>query len=179
LISGACMAIPRSLRLWLTAGAIVVAAAAGAALLSARDPGSGSVVPARTPGTATVERRDFVRTIRLSGTVEAVESTTITAPRLSGPSNTSLVITKLVPAGATVRAGDLIVEFDRQTQLAEALNRRAALDDLEHQIRKREAAERTARVADEGEIQIAESTLERAARGAQERLDPSHPGGEE
>ena len=34
---------------------------------------------------ATVTRQDFVRSVRLSGTVEAVESTTIAAPRLSGP----------------------------------------------------------------------------------------------
>lgn len=152
---------PRSLRLWLTAGALLVVMGLGAAFLSARDPAPRGGA-AREPGTATVERRDFVRSIRLSGTVEAVESTTITTPRLSGPGNTSLVITRLVPAGSAIRKGDLIVEFDRQTQLAAALDRRAELNDLEQQIRKREAAERAARATDEGEIQLAESTLERA-----------------
>lgn len=156
------MPIPRSLRLWLTGGALVAAMGLGAAFLSARDPEPSGGATTREPGTATVERRDFVRSTRLSGTVEAVESTTVTTPRLSGPGNTSLVITKLVPAGSPIRKGDLIVEFDRQTQLAAALDRRAELNDLEQQIRKREAAERAARVTDEGEIQIAESTLERA-----------------
>lgn len=155
------MPTTRPLRLWLTAGAILLVMGLGAAFLAARDP-EPPAGAARQAGTATVERRDFVRSIRLSGTVEAVESTTITTPRLSGPGNASLVITKLVPAGSAVRKGDLIVEFDRQTQLAAALDRRAELNDLEQQIRKREAAERAARATDEGEIRIAESTLERA-----------------
>jgi multidrug efflux pump subunit AcrA (membrane-fusion protein) len=132
-------------------------------MLSARDPSSpGSGQSRRRPATSTVERRDFVRSIRLSGTVEAVDSTTIPAPRLRGPNTNSLVITRLVRAGAAVRKGDLIVEFDRQTQLAAALDRRAELGDLEQQIRKREAAERAARAKDEGEILLAESALSRA-----------------
>ena len=57
----------------------------------------------------------------LEPTVEAVESTTVAAPRLSGPSSTSLVITRLVKAGTIVRPGDVLVEFDRQAQLAAAL----------------------------------------------------------
>ena len=89
-------------------------------------------------------RRD-VRTVRLSGTVEAVQSTTISAPRLSGPNTMSLVITRLIKPGSAVKPGDLIVEFDRQQQLTNALDRRAELQDLEQQIRKREA--RRARAA--------------------------------
>jgi multidrug efflux pump subunit AcrA (membrane-fusion protein) len=135
----------------------------GAAMLSARDPADpGSGQSRGYQATSAVVTRDFVRSIRLSGTVEAVESTTIPAPRLRGPGTNSLVITRLVRPGAAVRTGDLIVEFDRQTQLAAALDRRAELDDLEQQIRKREAAERAARAKDEGEILLAESALSRA-----------------
>ena len=114
-----------------------------------------------------VARRDFVRDVRLSGTVEAVESTTIAAPRLAGPSSNSLVITKLVRAGSTVSPGDLIVEFDRQDQLKNALDRRAELQDLEQQIAKREAQERAARAKDDSEMSLAESAIGRA------RLDMS------
>ena len=56
-------------------------------------------------GAVTVGRRDFVRGVRLSGTVEAVQSTTIAAPRLAGPNTQSLVITRLVRPGSTVAAG--------------------------------------------------------------------------
>ena len=48
---------------------------------------------------STVSRRDFVKSVRLSGSVEAVEATTISTPRLAGQNNQSLVITKLVRPG--------------------------------------------------------------------------------
>jgi len=113
-------------------------------------------------GTFTVARRDFVRAVRLSGTVEAVESTTIAAPRLSGPNSNSLIITRLVHPGSTVAPGDLIVEFDRQEQIKNALDRRAELQDLDQQIAKREAQERAARAHDDSELSLAESAIGRA-----------------
>jgi HlyD family secretion protein len=112
--------------------------------------------------TLTIARGDFVRAVRLSGTVEAVESTTIAVPRLSGPNSNSLIITKLVRAGSTVSPGDLIVEFDRQEQIKNALDRRAELQDLEQQIAKREAQERAARAHDDSEITLGESAIGRA-----------------
>jgi HlyD family secretion protein len=111
---------------------------------------------------ATISRRDFVRAVRLSGTVEAIQSTTISAPRLSGPNTQSLVITKLLKPGSMVQPGDLIVEFDRQQQLTNALDRRAELNDLEQQIRKREAQEQAAAAKDDSEIKVAESSVSRA-----------------
>jgi HlyD family secretion protein len=112
--------------------------------------------------TVTVERRDFVRGLRLTGTVEAVESTTVATPRLAGPSMTSMVITYLVPAGTRVEQGDLLVEFDRQNQVQTALDRRAELADLEQQILRKQAEERAARARDDSDIQLAESNLARA-----------------
>ena len=150
-------------RLWIAAIVVLVSVATGAALMRSRDPGiPDSGQSNRRSTTATVTRQDFLRTVRLSGTVEAVESTTVAAPRLMGPNSNSLVITKLIKPGTRVEKGDLIVEFDRQTQIATALDRRAELNDLEQQIKKKEAAERAARVKDDGEIQLAESALSRA-----------------
>ena len=103
-----------------------------------------------------------MRLVRLSGTVEAVQSTTVAAPRLSGPSSNSLVVMKLVRPGTRVRPGDLLVEFDRQDQLKNALDRRAELSDLEQQIRKKDAEGRAARAKDDSEIQQAQSALSRA-----------------
>ena len=130
------------------------------ALLAARDPGS--VASSRRQASSTVTRRDFVRAVRLSGTVEAVQSTTIAAPRLSGQNTPSLVITRLIRAGARVSKGDPVVEFDRQDQLKTALDRRAELNDLEQQIKKKEAEERANRAKDESELKLAETTLARA-----------------
>ena len=61
-----------------------------------------------------------------------------------------------------MKPGDLIVEFDRQEQITNALDRRAELNDLEQQIRKREAEERAAAAKDDSEIKQAESSVSRA-----------------
>lgn len=144
--------------------AIVLAALGGVAatVFSARDPQDAIRPTGRHQASYTVSSRDFVRSIRLSGTVEAVESLTVAAPRLSGPSSSSLVITKLIKGGTTVRPGDLLVEFDRQQQVTTALDRRAELNDLEQQIRKRVAEEAAARARDESEIKQADSAVVRA-----------------
>src|SRR5688572_15933481 len=104
-------------------GLVVVAvlAAGAAALSSSRDPGYQNTARRGREATTTITRRDFVRAVRLSGTVEAVQSTTVAAPRLAGPNTASLVITRLVRAGTTIKPGDLLVEFDRQVQLQTAL----------------------------------------------------------
>jgi multidrug efflux pump subunit AcrA (membrane-fusion protein) len=139
----------------------VVGGVAAVTLFSARDPQQ-SNAPGHRDATFTAVKRDFVKSLRLSGTVEAVESTTVAAPRLSGPNSSSLVITKLVPGGTTVRPGDLLVEFDRQAQITTALDRRAELNDLEQQIRKRQAEEAAARAKDDSELTQAASAVARA-----------------
>lgn len=152
-----------SVRRWLT-GLVLLVAAVGvsaAALRSARDP-EPSTDNGRRAATATITRRDFVRSLRLSGTVEAVQATTVSVPRLAGQNVPSLVVTRLIRAGSLVQPGDLLVEFDRQEQLKNALDRRVELNDLEQQIRKKEAEERAARARDESEVAQAESSLTRA-----------------
>ncbi len=150
-------------KVMLIAVGLLAAVLAGAGLLSARDPGSSDFAQSdRRQSTAAVTRRDFVRSMRLTGTVEAVQSTTVSTPRLAGQTVPSLVITRLIRAGTLVKPGDLIVEFDRQEQLKNALDRRVDLNDLEQQIRKKEAEERAARTRDETAIMEAETALARA-----------------
>ena len=141
----------------------VLALVAVAGVLSSADARQGATgVRGQRDNTVTATKREFVSSLRLSGTVEAVQSTTVAAPRIAGPNSQSLVITRLVRGGTMVRPGDLLVEFDRQLQLSNALDRRAELTDLEHQIRKREAEENAARARDTSEINQAESAVGRA-----------------
>jgi multidrug resistance efflux pump len=151
---------PHMTKVLVFAVVVVAAAAGGLAAMRGADPQA----PQRRgrEATATIARRDFVRSIRLSGTVEAVQSTTVAAPRLSGPNTSSLVITRLIRPGTTVQPGDLLVEFDRQLQLQAALDRRAELNDLDQQIRRKEAEARAARARDDSELQLADSALGRA-----------------
>ena len=110
--------------------------------------------------TATVTRGDFVRTVRLHGTVEAIDSHAVAAPRLVGQNLSTLIITKLTPAGTRVKRGDLLVEFDRQNQVKAALDRQAEYRDLDEQIKKKQAEHAAARARDDTELRAAESQLE-------------------
>ena len=139
--------------------AVLAIAAAG---LSLRARASEPRSSAGGTATFTLARRDFVRSVRLNGTVEAVESTSIQAPRLAGQNNNSLVIMRLVPNGATVKPGDMLVEFDRQEQLRNALDRHADLTDLEQQIKKRQADEVAAKASDDSAIQQAQDAMAKA-----------------
>jgi len=91
-----------------------------------------------------------------------VESHTIAAPRLSGQGLNTLIITKLVKNGSAVRAGDVLVEFDRQAQLKNVLDKEAEYKDLVAQISKKQAEQAAARAADETELKKAEDALKTA-----------------
>jgi HlyD family secretion protein len=150
-------------RLWMVIPALLVSVATGAALMRARDPDNSETAQSGQRQTvATISRQDFVKSIRLAGTVEAVQATTVSTPRLAGQTVPSLVITRLIRAGVMVKPGDLLVEFDRQEQLKNALDRRVELNDLEQQIKKKEAEERAARTRDETEIMTGQTSLGRA-----------------
>src|SRR5207253_1304690 len=82
----------------------------------------------RPAGSAAVLPADA---FRVSGTVEATRARTVFVPRLAGQSAPTLVITRLIRAGSRVAAGDPIVEFDPQEQLRAAVDRRAALVELD------------------------------------------------
>jgi len=116
--------------------------------------------PASTPsGTVRVARRDVQRVVRLHGVVEAEASLAIVVPRLAGQASGSLVITRLVANGTRVRAGDLLVEFDRQTQIDAALERRAEWQDLAEQVSRLDAQQVEAAVKDDTLLMAAENAL--------------------
>ena len=116
-------------------------------------PGGSSVV---------VKRGNFCKSLRLSGTVGAVESYGVQAPRLSGQMSSNMVITKIVRNGTQVRAGDVLAEFDRQSQLKSILDKQAEYDNLLQQIRKKQADHAAARAADETDLKGAEVDVQSA-----------------
>ena len=110
----------------------------------------------------TVKRGSFRKSLRLSGTVNAVQSYNVQAPRLSGQMASTMIITKIVRNGTTVREGDVLVELDRQTQLRNILDKQAEYDNLMQQIRKKQADHAAARAADETELKGAEVDVQTA-----------------
>src|SRR6266571_5177782 len=125
--------------LWLGTGVVAALVAVVWVISSARKSASSSAALQVAPSTAVIERRDFVRLLRLTGTTQAVEAHAVLAPRIAGQQFGSLVVTKLVPAGTRVKKGDLLVEFDRQNEIKTFLDKQAEFRDLEDQIAKKRA----------------------------------------
>lgn len=109
-----------------------------------------------------VTRRDFVRTVRVTGLVEAERSTTLIVPRLQGPGSGVLVVTRLVSGGTSVRTGDVVVRFDPQAQERVAFDRRAEYDGFVAQLAGKEAEHAASRTADETALATAENAVARA-----------------
>jgi HlyD family secretion protein len=137
--------------------ALLWVAAAGASCTSAA-----SSNPGESPGTLRVTRRVFTRTIRVTGLVEAVQSSTLIVPRLQGPGSGILVVTRLTPGGTMVRKGDVVVQFDPQAQERVAFDRRAEYEDFAAKLSGKEAEHASSRTTDESALIQAKNAVERA-----------------
>ncbi len=119
----------------------------------------------RSERTAVVKRGDLVRSLRIHGVVEAVQSYSVAAPRLMGQRGQdygSLIITRLVAGGTRVKPGDVLVEFDRQNQLKNALDREADYKDYLEQIKKKQADQAAQAAADQTGLRQAENAVRAA-----------------
>jgi multidrug resistance efflux pump len=86
----------------------------------------------------------------------------IVAPMLEGQQFGTLTITRLRPSGTRVRKGGLLVNFDRQAQMRDLIDKQDAYQKLANQVIQEQAKEDVARAKDETEIQQAESDLSKA-----------------
>jgi multidrug efflux pump subunit AcrA (membrane-fusion protein) len=100
--------------------------------------------------------------LRLKGTTEAVQARAILAPLLAGQSVPTLTIIHLTPAGSRVKKGDLLVEFDRQAQMRDFVDKQADYSKLVDQVAEEQAKENAARAKDETELKTAEDNLRKA-----------------
>jgi len=159
--------VPSRRRVALTAAAVIVAVVLGIVL--SRPGASGAAAQRAAPSahpSKALARRDFVRRIRLTGLSEAIQFHVATAPLLAGQGGQgsqggggNLVIVKIAAPGARVKTGDILVEFDRQSQEKVALDKRAEYDDLVNQIVQKQAEQEAARVKDDSEIAQAENAV--------------------
>jgi HlyD family secretion protein len=100
--------------------------------------------------------------LRLKGTTEAVQARAILAPLLAGESVPTLTIIHLTAAGTRVKQGDLLVEFDRQAQMRDFVDKQADYAKLVDQVAEEQAKENSARAKDETELKTAEDNLRKA-----------------
>ncbi len=95
------------------------------------------------------------RQIRLSGVLEAVRSSRISVPQLSGDIR-QLTLTRLVPNGAVVEEGDVVAQFDPTEQIDDARTASAQYEDLGHQVAQKAAENRVKTEERRAELQQAE-----------------------
>ena len=84
------------------------------------------------------------------------------APQIAGEHLSTLILTRLVPAGAHVKKGDVLAEFDRQDQIKNFLDKQAEYLDDVAQISKQDATEAAARAKDETDLKTAEDAVKTA-----------------
>jgi multidrug efflux pump subunit AcrA (membrane-fusion protein) len=143
---------PKRLRRWIviaTAGLVF-----GAVLFT--------VTRNKTPASGNSARAAFAgpgEALRLKGTTEAVQSRAILAPRLAGEQVPTLTIIHLALTGTRVKKGDVLVEFDRQAQMRDFVDKQAEYEKLVDQVAEEEAKENAARAKDESELKAAEDNL--------------------
>ncbi len=99
--------------------------------------------------------------VRLNGVIEAVRSTRVIVPRLSGPA-TRLTLTNLIPNGTMVEAGDTVAQFDPLVYLGLARQAAADFEDLRYQVRQQEAENAASAQQRRSALEDAEAELARA-----------------
>jgi len=144
---------------WLRGWMVIFAAAA--VLLALLFIANRSKTPGSSASSLTVSANPN-QILRLKGTTEAVQARAILAPLLAGQSVPTLTIIHLTPAGTRVKKGDPLVEFDRQAQMRDFVDKQADYSKLVDQVAEEQAKENAARAKDETELKTAEDNLNKA-----------------
>jgi HlyD family secretion protein len=146
---------PKRWRVWVSA----------AVLLFALGPVLTFVFRSRTPLSTKqvpVTSQNPENFLRLKGTTEAVQARAILAPLLAGQQIGTLTVIHIAQAGTKVKRGDLLVEFDRQAQMRDIIDKQAEYQKLVDQVAGEQAKESAARAKDETELKTAEDNLRKA-----------------
>jgi len=115
--------------------------------------------PAATGRSNGISAAGSTQVLRLKGTTEAVQSRAILAPLLEGQQVSTLTIVHMTPGGKRVKRGDPLVEFDRQAQMRDFVDKQAEYSKLANQVEEEKAKESAARAKDETELRQAENNL--------------------
>ncbi len=105
--------------------------------------------------------RSITRHVRATGSVQPVQFVTVMVPEIVDSGGT-LILTKIVPSGASVQPGDLVAEFDRTRLLDQARDAKAKFEDLQHQVEQKKAQNRSDEERRASELQQADAELAKA-----------------
>ena len=161
-------------RLWIRRKALVITVVLlagsgvvlGAVHLSKRSP---------TVPTCQVKRGEFLDSLQFRGEVKALKSVTISAPAEAG----DLQIVKLTTEGAAVKAGDVLVEFDKTKTEQDLAQFRSGLKSAMASIEQARAQARLAEEEDKTAVMKASYDVEAAKLDASKQEILSKIDGEE
>ncbi len=152
---------PRPSSRWWIFCALALAAIVGLVVYVAQRTFEPSVSATGTP-LATVTKGPLVRSFRIGGTVAALRYNNVAAPALRGQGGFQLTVVAVVPAGTRVKQGQVLAEFDRQTQINNFDDRKAEFISLTDQIAKRGAELDIEREKQQSELQKAQADVSSA-----------------
>jgi multidrug efflux pump subunit AcrA (membrane-fusion protein) len=121
----------------------------------------GTLVAAAESHTAVIKRGDFLRTIRITGSTEAVRAYVVQAPQLAGGGH-RMVLVRLAHAGTRVHKDDVLAEFDQQGQLKQFRDSQADYLGFLDKIKKLQADNAAALAKDQTALQAAEDDYQKA-----------------
>jgi len=140
-------------RVWPLAGCPLLAAWCFLASCGGSSP---RVVQAALP--AGSETQALKREVRVTGVVQAVRSTKILVPQITG-NNNQMTLTHIVPNGTRVEVGDPIASFDATAQMDAVRDANAKFDDLGHQADQKRAQNRSDAAKRATDLEQAEADL--------------------
>jgi len=151
---------------WRAAAVLLLLAAAGAGLWlylrSARETGAARTVLAATR-TATIERGNLDVRLRVAGSTTATDFANITAPRLRGPEAGPMVVLRLAEAGAMVKPGDVVLEFDPQSMKDHLDDTIDGLRDRQNDVAKRKVSNELQMENLRQSLRVAKAAVDKAA----------------
>jgi HlyD family secretion protein len=130
---------------------------------------------APTVPTIGVKRGEFLDSFQFRGEVKALKSATISAPAEAG----ELQIVKLVPEGSAVKAGDVVVAFDKTKTGQDLAQYKSSLKSAEAEIGQAKAQARLAEEEDKTAVLKASYEVEAAKLEASKQEIVSRIEGEE
>jgi multidrug resistance efflux pump len=140
-------------RRWIIAAAIALVIAAGAAVAVLAWPEDRDAVP-----TSRVVRGNLKLDVHATGELRAARSQTLTAPPVGG----MLQLVTLADTGTSVRAGDVVMEFDPADQQYQLEQSRSELAEADQEIVKMRADNAVLVAQDEVELLTARFDVRRA-----------------
>lgn len=113
-----------------------------------------------------VQNGQLGRRVRATGVVQAVRAHNVLAPQITatgqGGGGGNLTLTYIISNGATVKAGEVLADFDRTPQIEAGREAQAKFEDLQHQVEQKVAQHASDAAKRRAALQQAEADLAKA-----------------